>query len=439
MSVLCLGISHHTAPISLLDEVSLASAAAEALLVDLATAGTVSESIVVATCNRLEIYAAVPQFHPAVEDILTALTRHSGVGADRLRSHLYLHHAERAAEHLFLTTSGLDSMVVGESQIRYQVKGALAMAREAGTVGPALSELAEAALRVGKRVQTETQLDQAGRSLADEGMAAIEDAGVPTAGATAVILGAGSMAAVAAVAARRRGAAEVVVINRDPERGARLARAVDGRAAAWADLRAELASADLLVACTGAADVLVDVETVTSSRPPGSQLLGVLDMAMPHDVDPAVGTLDAVVLRGMSDLAARLGGEPSPIGGDAVSRARDIVTEEVASFLAVQSANAAAPTVVALRRRADEVVATELARFHARVGGDLDERVAEEVAATVRRVVGKLLHTPTVRVKAAAQSAGTHDYERALRHLFALDPGTVSAVSVPDRDEEADR
>ena len=436
MSLFVLGVSHHSATIDLLDEVARAAAAVPTLLADLDEAPAVTEAMVLATCNRLEVYAAAPAFHPAIEDVMAGLAAHSGVSLDRLRPHLYLHHAERAAEHLFLTTSGLDSMVVGETQIRYQVKNALAQAGDTGTVGPVLSELVQTALRVGKRAQTETSLDQAGRSLADEGFAALADAGVGTAGASVLVLGAGSMASVAAVAARRRDAADVVVVNRDAERGERLAHAVSGRTAAWDDLQAEIARTDLLVACTGAAGVLVDAAAVAAARAGTDRVLGVLDLAMPHDVDPAVGSLDGVVLRGMGDLAARLDrGEPA---GAAVARARAVVAEEVEAYVAAQAANAVAPTVAALRRRADEVVAAELARLRSRLGADLDPHVAEEAATTVRRVVSKLLHAPTVRVKAAAQSSAAHDYEGALRHLFALDPATVHAVSTAGRDADPD-
>jgi glutamyl-tRNA reductase len=438
MSLFVLGVSHHSAAITLLDEVARASAAVPALLADLDEAPTVTEAMVLATCNRLEVYAAAPAFHPAIEDVMAGLAAHSGVPLDRLRPNLYLHHAERAAEHLFLTTSGLDSMVVGETQIRYQVKNALAQARASGTVGPVLSELVHTALRVGKRAQTETSLDQAGRSLADEGFAALADAGVDTAGSSVLVLGAGSMAAVAAVAARRRAAADVVVVNRDSDRGARLARAVSGRTAGWDDLPAELARTDVLVACTGAAGVLVDATTVAAARDGADRVLGVLDLAMPHDVDPEVGFLDDVVLRGMVDLAARLDRTEPADPSAVVARARAIVAEEVEAYVAARAASTVAPTVAALRRRADEVVAAELARLRSRLGPDLDPHVAEEAATTVRRVVSKLLHAPTVRVKAAAQSSAAHDYERALRHLFALDPATVHAVSTAGRDAEPD-
>jgi glutamyl-tRNA reductase len=432
MSLLVLGLSHRTAPLSLLDEVS--RAAGEPLLIEISTLGSVGEALVLATCNRLEVVASVPQFHPAVDDLMALLASASGVPLAQMRPHLLLHHADRAVEHLFLTASGLDSMLVGESQIRFQLRTALARARDAGTVGPALSELVEAALRVGKRVQTETQLDHAGRSLADEGLAALADAGVPSDGAQVLVLGAGSMASVAAVAARRAGAHDVVVVNRDAARGDRLARAVDGRAAGWDRLADEIGACDVLVACTGAAGVLVHTDTpgLAGRRRP----LGVLDLAMPHDVDPRVADLPGVSLVGLPDLARRLATTPDDPVAAALQRARAIVADEVETFAATQAANEVAPTVVALRRQAEQVVAAELSRFTARLGGELDPRVAAEAGALVRRVVGKLLHTPTVRVKAAARGPGGSDYEAALRHLFALDAGATAAVSTPELDEQ---
>ena len=429
MSVLVLGMSHHTTPIHLLDEVAVVGATAASMLGDLGADPRVSEAMVLATCNRLEVYAAAPRFHPAVDAIRAALSRHSGVEAQRLSPHLFVHHGESAAEHLFRTSSGLDSMVTGESQIRFQVRGALQAARDAGAVGPALSDLVETALRVGKRVQTETRIDEAGRSLADEGYTTLDRRGVSVAGATVVVLGAGSMASVAAVGAERRGAGEIVVINRDAERGARLAAAVCGVSASWDELGGFLSKADVLVACTGAAGTLVDRELLARARRETSSPLGVLDLAMPHDVDVAVADLPGVELIGMGDLAREAGrDDPAP---SSVVAAQAILSEEVGDYVAAQSAAAAVPTVVALRRRADEVVAGELDRLTRRLGDGVDPRVHDEVAATVRRVVGKLLHTPTVRVKDAAAVEGA-DYEAALRHLFALDPGQVSAVSRRD-------
>lgn len=430
MSVLVVGVSHHTTPIHVLDEVAVVGTAARSMLNDLGADPRVSEAMVLATCNRLEVYAAAPQFHPALDAIRAALSQHSGVDAQRLAPHLFVHHGESAAEHLFRTSSGLDSMVTGESQIRYQVRGALQAARDAGVVGPALSDLVETALRVGKRVQTETRIDEAGRSLADEGYAALEHRGIPLDGATVVVLGAGSMASVAAVGAERRGAGEIIVINRDVERGARLAATVCGVSAPWDDLPGFLAKADVLVACTGAAGTLVDRAVLAAARRETSSTLGVLDLAMPHDVDAGVADLPGVELIGMGELAEQTGLEdPAP---SSVVAAQAIVSTEVGDYVAAQSAAAAVPTVVALRRRADEVVAAELDRLTRRLGDDVDPRVHDELAATVRRVVGKLLHTPTVRVKDAA-AVDQADYEAALRHLFALDPGQVSAVSRRDQ------
>lgn len=427
MSVLVLGVSHHTTPIEVLDEVAVVAAGAQGLLDDLRADDRVTEAMVLATCNRLEVYAAAPRFHPAVDSIRAALSAHSGVTEERLREYLFVHHAEAAAEHLFRTASGLDSMVTGESQIRFQVRNALQAARGVGAVGSTLSDLVETALRVGKKVQTETRIDEAGRSLADEGYTSLAEEGVALADAMVVVLGAGSMASVAAVGAQRRGAGEIIVINRDPGRGARLATAVGGVSASWDDLPGFLAKADVLVACTGAAGTLIDRDSVSAARVDVQAPLGVLDLAMPHDVEPSVGSIPGVHLIGMADLAAQVHrDDPAP---SAIAQAHVIVDAALGEYVTAQSSAAAVPTVVALRRHADEVAAAELARLARRLGDEVSVEVQDEVAMTVRRVVSKLLHTPTVRVKEAAASDGADDYEAALRHLFALDPGQVSVVS----------
>lgn len=419
MSLLVVGLSHRSAPVETLERVALTQDAVVKLLDDVHTSDHLAEAVVLATCNRVEIYADAATFHGGVDDASALLARHAQVDFEWLTEDLYVHYADRAVAHLFNVTSGLDSMVVGETQILGQVRDAFRLAQTSGTTGRALGELFQAASRVGKRAHAETGIDAAGRSLVTVGLAAVAPEGV--AGLTTVVVGAGSMASLAATTLARFGS-QVVVANRTYASGVRLAEQVGGKAIGMSEVPAALARADLLVTCTGAAGVIVSSDMVD-----GAGELGVLDLALPRDVDPAVRELPGVRLVDLTSLAPN--GDDAPAAAD-VEAVRDIVAEELAGFAAARRTAQVAPTVIALRAMADDVVEAELKRIHGRLPG-LDDRARAEVAATVRRVVDKLLHAPTVRVKELAGEPGGAAYESALRELFALDRAAVDAITRP--------
>ncbi|GAA3109412.1 glutamyl-tRNA reductase [Streptosporangium carneum] len=423
MSVLVVGLSHRTAPVALLERVSVSGDALVKLLHDVQQDVRVAEAMVVSTCNRVEVYAVVDRFHAAVNAISELLATHSGVAMERLAAHLYVHYEDRAVEHLFSVGSGLDSMVLGEGQILGQVRSALRLAQEQGTVGSTLNELVQQTLRVGKRSHTETGIDRAGASLVGVGLTLAERALGPIQGRRALVVGAGSMSALSAATLQRAGVTDIVVVNRTHERAVRLAQTVGGRAAEFGDLAAELAQADLVISCTGATDVVVTADMVPARE------MFLLDLALPHDVDPAVRRLPGVTLVDLESMQDGSADADTDDGGraEAVAAVREIVADEVAAYLSAERAARVTPTVVALRSKAADVVEAELGRLVARVP-DLEGRVRDEVAQTVRRVVDKLLHEPTVRVKQLAESPAGDHYAEALRELFNLDPKVPDAV-----------
>ncbi|MGP3962939.1 glutamyl-tRNA reductase [Nonomuraea sp. 3N208] len=413
MSVLAIGLSHRTSPVALLERVSMTGDALVKLLHDLQEDPYVAEAMVVSTCNRVEIYVTVDRFHAAVTAVTGLLGRHSGVPVAELTPHLYVHYEEQAVEHLFSVVCGLDSMVVGEGQILGQVRQALKLAQRRGTVGATLNDLVQQALRVGKRAHTDTGIDQAGASLVSAGLALAGE----LAGRRALVVGAGSMSSLAAVTLARAGVTDIVVANRTYERGARLAENVGGRAVEFAAVRRELAEADIVITCTGAGRHIITPGML--SRP-----AFLLDLALPHDIDPAVREVPGVTLVDLETI------QESGIGSredDAVPSVRALVAEELRAYLDAERAAKVTPTVVALRTKAAGVVESELGRLLMRVP-DLDERARDEVAMTVQRVVDKLLHEPTVRVKQLATCPGGDHYAEALRELFNLDPKMPEAV-----------
>ncbi|MFZ4154386.1 glutamyl-tRNA reductase [Streptomyces pseudogriseolus] len=559
MSLLVVGLSHRSAPVSVLERASLSADAQTKLLQDTVAAEPASEGAVLATCNRIELYADVDKFHAGVAELSTLLAQHSGVGLEELTPYLYVHYEDRAVHHLFSVACGLDSMVVGEGQILGQIKDSLARAQETHTAGRLLNDLFQQALRVGKRAHSETGIDRAGQSLVTFGLEQLA-LGTPVEtwarGKKALVIGAGSMSSLSAATLARAGVAEVVVANRTPDRAERLVRIltegddtdVAARAVPMASVPFELTRADVVVSCTGATGLVLTAETIAAGvegRPgaaqvvdldavaaedarenapaqppaedgcpvdlptvrPGFSVMGeaavagmdaatleqhgawaagsavdrrdaargtgpeadaevigalaaaaaaigriperrrtepvdapprpepvlfLLDLAMPRDVDAAAHRLPGVRLVDIESLAEA--SADAPMAAD-VDQVRRIVSDEVAAFGAAQRAAHITPTVVALRTMAADVVAGEMARLEGRLPG-LDDKHRAEITQTVRRVVDKLLHAPTVRVKQLAAEPGGAGYADALRTLFDLDPETVASVSRAEESTE---
>ena len=424
MSLLAVGVSHQTAPVALLEQFAMADDDRVKALHELVASDHVSEALVLATCNRIEVFAEVEKFHGGVADVSRVLARQAGATVEELSPYVTVHYDDQAVGHLFTVAAGLDSMVVGETQVLGQLRAAYALAREQGTVGRTLHPVAQRALRVGKRVHTETGIDRAGASLvsvaldrAAERIGGLRDRPV-------LVVGAGSMGALAATTLARRGAA-VVVSSRTEATAARLAESVGGRSAPLADLPAELAAADLLLTCTGATGLVIHTDVVAEAMAArDGRTLAVVDLALPRDVDPGVAALPGVHVVDLALLQgerATTPGRPTagPVAADDIAAAHAVVEAETALLWAERQAAEVAPTVSALRSQAAEVVEAELLRLSTRLP-DLDTRARAEIARTVRRVVDKLLHEPTVRVKELAATPGDTDYAGALRALFGL-------------------
>jgi glutamyl-tRNA reductase len=427
MSILVVGISHKSAPVAVLERVALDRDGVNKLLQDVVACDHVAEAVVVATCNRLEIYTEVDRFHGSVEDVSRLLVERAGESTALILPHLYVHYDDGAVSHLFHVAAGLDSMAVGEGQILGQTREALRRGQAQGTVGPALNVLFQQALRVGKRSRAETDIDLAAPSLVSAGLERVSGPLGGVKDKSVVVVGAGGMAGLATATVTRLGAADVVVVNRSATNADRLAAEYDARRASLSDLPQTLTGADLLITCTGANGILVDLDMVKSSRPDKAPL-AVVDLALPHDVDPAVGALPEVTLVTLADLADEL---RDTVAGNEIDGVRHIVGQEVTAFLSARRQASVTPTVVALRSMATAVVEAEMNRLSSRLP-ELDEAARAEVLQAVRRVADKLLHQPTVRVKELANETGAVSYATALAELFALDPEAVDAVTRPE-------
>ena len=444
MSVLLFGVSHRSAPVAVLEQLFADESDQIKLVEGLLQAPLVTEVMLLSTCNRVEVYAVVDAFHGGLSAIGQVLAEHAGISMGELTKHAYVRYSEAAVEHLFAVTSGLDSAVIGEQQVLGQVRRAYATAEANRTVGRVLHDLAQRALAVGKRVHSETSIDAAGASVVSVALhVAAERLYRPElgpsytalAGRTATVIGAGSMGALTAAHLVRLGVSQINVVNRSLPRAQRLAeiiaeQGVNAQAMTLDQLPAALATADLAVSCTGAVRPVVTLADVhhalaTAPRDELAQPLVMCDLGMPRDIDPAIAGLPGVTVIDMD----RVQREPSARAAAAdAEAARSIVAAEVAAYLAAQRMAEVTPTVTALRQRAADVVEAELLRLDNRLPG-LDGDQRDEVARTVRRVVDKLLHAPTVRIKQLAGAPGGDTYAEALRELFELDPQAVDAVA----------
>lgn len=417
MSLLVFGLSHRRAPIALLERAALDQRSREVLTATAAASRDIAELVVVSTCNRTELYAEVTAFHGAVADLTEALTRASGVTVDDLKDHLDLHYGDAAVGHVFNVAAGLDSMAVGEAQILGQLREALAAAQAGGHTGPTLNHLVQQALRVGKRVHSETGIDAVSRSLVGAGLDRAEHVVGPVSGSRVLVVGAGAMSGLAATTARRRGAAALTIVNRTYGRAERLAARLDALPRSIVDLDRSLVDADIVISCTGSTGTVVDLAQAADAQVSrGGRPQVYLDLALPHDIAREADELTGVTVIGLAELGQELAADGQ---APQVSAAQALVADEVGHYLAARAADMVAPTVRALRGAATDVMNRELARLEGRTP-DLSPAERAEVRLAMHRVVEKLLHTPTVRVKQLAIDGRIGHYEDALRQLFDL-------------------
>ncbi len=421
MTIVSLSLSHRFTPAEVLEKLAVPSAEQGRVLARLRAVPSIDEVVVLSTCNRVEVYAAASgpaeRVTRAVADVMAARGR---IPVHEVLRMARIHVGGAAAEHLFSVACGLDSMAVGEEQIVAQIKAAARVAAEAGTTGSMVTGLMDAALRVSKRARTETTISTAGISLARAGVDVAEAHLGGLAGRHAIVLGTGSVGKLAARLLREAGVGRLSVASRRVGRAAEVAAATGSRQLRAADVAATLADTDILITATGAAVPLVPAEQVRAARAQaGGRPLFVLDLGMPPDVEPAVGRLAGVTLVDITALGRHLADRDVP---DQVPRVRAIIAAEVTAYTSRQNEAAAAPVIAAMHAQIRQLADTELARLHDRLPGLSAEQQAE-TAATVHRILRKILHRPTVRAKEFSTGPKGPDYLEALRQLFDLDAG----------------
>jgi glutamyl-tRNA reductase len=428
VNLLIVGASYRTAAVGTLERLAVPQPDVPRILTRLVGQSYVGEAVVLSTCNRVEVYAAVSGFHGGLADICAVLAEHSGLPANDLAGHLYVHYDAAAVQHAFRVAAGLDSMVVGEAQILGQLRDAYHAATEGDVTGRLLHELMQQALRVGKRAHSETGIDRAGQSIVT---AALDLAAghFPDGltGRTALVVGAGAMGALSVATLTRAGVGPVGVTNRGAERATRLAEAYGATAVPFDTLPEALRAADVVVSATASPEPVLSTTLLRAAVTGRTDPLVVLDLAVPRDVEP--GDVPGVHVIDIDTLAESRRSTPAAAETAAVEQ---IVSAEVEHFLGWLRGADIAPTVAALRSRAEEVVSAELRRLGSR-RPDLTDEQRADVAHTVHRVVQQLLHSPTVRVRQLAAEPGGDQYATLLRELFDLDvPTATQADAVPE-------
>lgn len=419
MSVVVIGLNHRTVPLDLLERMTVNEANLPKALADLVGRDHVSEAVVLSTCNRTEVYASVERFHAAYADIREFLSGLAFLPPEAFGDHLYAHYDEAAAQHLFSVAAGLDSAVLGESEILGQVRTAWERAHTEEAAGSTLNMLFRHALEAGKRARTETAIGEKTTSVSQAAVAMAAERLGGLAGRSVLVVGAGEMGEGLVRSLIDAGAAPVQVANRTWDRAKDLANRVGATAIHLDDLPRALSDVDLLLTSTGATSIIVehaDIEPVVDARA-GAPLL-IVDIAVPRDVDAAAGTLPGVTLLDMDDLRAH-----AELGlaerRREVAAVRSIVEDEVIRFQARTTAREVAPLVAALRQKAEDLRVAELDRQQGRLAALTPEQ-REAVDAATKAALAKLLHEPTVTLKAAAGTPRGERLAEALRELYDL-------------------
>lgn len=439
--IVVVGLSHHTAPIGVREAIALPAEAIAPLLRELCATPAVGEALIVSTCNRVELIAA----GRAVDADLAAVAEACSVAlcrrAPKIREHLYRHTGGAAVRHLFRVAASLDSLVLGEPQILGQLKQAFDLAREERTLGPILNRTLPRAIRVAKRVRTETSIGSGQVSVPSVAVDLARQIFGEFSGRFVMLVGSGEMAETSAKQLRGAGA-RVAVVGRNLERAQEVARSVDGEGRPWPELGATLAEADVVITSTSAKGYVIDYDTVAAARKKRrgqSQFL--IDLAVPRDIDPRIEKLDGVYLYNVDDLQAQVQQSLTARSREA-DRAEAIVVSEAKGYDRWADAEQATPTIVALRARLRAALDVELSRS---VKGRLKHLSEDDRAALVKMVeasINRVLHGPTLRLRhaASARSAEALSLEQlvaALAELFDLSQGGSLAddADMPMEDE----
>ena len=419
MSIVVLGVNYHTSPVTLLEKVMIPVPAMSEALRALSSHSDIREVVVLSTCNRTEVYAVAERFHGAHSDILEFLCETSGLSADDITPHLYSQFDDDAVVHLFEVAAGIDSAVLGETEIVGQVREAWDFAMKQGTSRSTLNLLFRYALESGKRARTETGISRSTASVAHAAVEMAEEILGTLSGKRVLVVGAGEMGEGVAGALSRAGTESITVLNRTVSRAEALADKIGARVSEFESLETELFTADVVLACTGAGGVIIDHELMARVRNGVSTPLLVVDIALPRDVAASVAELPGITLRDLDHLSdwAQRGIDKRAAE---VGQVREIIGEEVQRFLLDQTQRQAAPLVAQLREVVESIRTAEMERFESALAAMTPEQ-RELVESISHGIINKMLHAPSVRLREAAGTPQGERLSAAVRDLFSLE------------------
>lgn len=421
MLITVVGLNHRTAPLAVREKLSFPEHTLKEVLRGLAAREGVESCVVISTCNRTEVYAVLSE-EDGLQNIWHFLAERCGSPVEAIKSHTYSYSFAEGVRHLFRVSGGLDSMVLGETQILGQVKQAYQFAHQVGTVNWLLNCAFQQALAVGKRVRAETGIDKNPVSISYAAVELVRQTLGSLEGREVLIVGAGKMSELTVKHLLSHGVAGVIVSNRSYPRAVELAGQFGGRAVRFDELYQWMEHADIVISCTAASHYVIRAEpmsAVVAER--GGRTIFLIDIAVPRDVAPEVGHLPGVVLYDIDSLQSVVDANLAERRRAAVAAER-IIDAELREFLLALGSRFVIPTVVALKKRGEEIKQNELDRALNRLGGELSDRERKVISAMANSIINQLLHEPITRLKKLALTPEGHFYSDALQKLFDLEP-----------------
>ncbi|MBI4897890.1 MAG: glutamyl-tRNA reductase [Actinobacteria bacterium] len=435
--LLAIGISHKTAPVALRERLALTENQAAAMLGDLQAHAEIHEAVAISTCNRTELYFVVSNPVEAETLALGELSRYAGIRPTQLVERLYTHRGEAMVKHLMRVTTGLDSMIIGETEVLGQVKRAYELALAEGVTGPVTNRLFRDAIAAAKRAHSETGVGSLKISVSSAAVELARDTiGHDLADQRTLVIGAGGNGELTAKALSNAGVHTVFVANRHYDRAIGVAERYGGKAVRFDHLPEELLQTDIVLSSTGSPHQLIDAEAIEEvMRLRVGRPLLMIDIAVPRDIDPAVSDIEGVTYFDIDDLQRAIDRNLGVRRVEA-SKAETIIAEEHDRFDQWLTSLDVLPTISAMRRRAEQIAEQVVAENRTKFES-LSEADHERVDAMVRSIVSRVLHEPTLRLKRASGADDAYAYIQALRELFALDP--VDEAQQAARAEDAPR
>lgn len=434
MNIQLIGLNHKTAPVEIRERLGFSPTMLRSALTHFDATHTqahldhIKEGIILSTCNRMEVYTLVNDPQIARESILTFLSQACDIPQNKFCKYLYIQDGEPAIRHLMRVAGGLDSMVLGEPQILGQITTAYEAALAQQAAGTVLSALFRAAIHAGKRARTETTISVNSLSISSVAASLATNLLGDLSQLQVLLIGAGEMGEIAARSLLNRGVSKIIVANRTYENAAKLAQAWNGSAISFQHMPEAMAAVDIIITSTGAPHTILDrelIQPVMECRP--DRPLFIIDIAVPRDVDPNVLKIPNVHLHDIDDLQSQADDNVRERECE-IPQVEAIIDEEINRYLDWLASLDVVSTITDLRRQATDLRQKELERLFNRL--DLDERQKELIATMSHRLINKMLHQPTLRLKKEAANGNGAAHISTLRHLFALDEAKEMAEGV---------